>query len=118
MQTINLTQEIFSRGFQNHPVVMKEILEFQLEHRVDASQLVAMNKEMEATQHRAKEMNALVSKLEKANAMLSDKLAQANQAIGNLKAEVRKANKQRERQRTASALDLNVHKSSLSIVLL
>ena len=90
MQSLNAGREMLDTGFQSHPVIMKEVMEFQLEHRVDESQLLAVSKQVYTMKLQVKEMAALVTKTEKANAALTEKLNKANQAIGNLQTDVKK----------------------------
>ena len=90
MQSMMLMQEIIDRGFQSHPVVMKEVMEFQLENRVDASQLEAINAEMKTLKTQMKELQAALSKSDKASSGSTDKVSKLNQELGNLKTEVKK----------------------------
>ena len=57
-------------GFQSHPVIMKEVMGFQLEHPVDESQLLPVSNQVDAMKVQLKEMTGLVVKTEKANVTL------------------------------------------------
>ena len=83
-------QDIIERGFQSHPVVMKEVMEFQLENRVDSSQLEAMTADTKAFKVQLKEALTTVSKGERASGGLTDKLTKLTQELGNVKTELKK----------------------------
>jgi septal ring factor EnvC (AmiA/AmiB activator) len=70
---------------------MQEIMEFQLEHHVNSSQLDKINEELKAVKAMVKESTSAMQKVEKNIASLSEKLSKINQDIGNLKTEVKKA---------------------------
>ena len=84
---------ITDRGFQSHPVIMKEIMEFQLENRVDASQIEAIHAEMKSLKAQFKEVQTGLAKVEKNGAAMSDKLNKLAQELGNLRTEVNKIKK-------------------------
>ena len=93
MQSSMMMQEIIDRGFQSHPVIMKEIMEFQLENRVDASQIDAVHAEMKSLKAQFKEVQTGLAKVEKNGAAMSDKLNKLAQELGNLRTEVNKIKK-------------------------
>ncbi len=68
MQSLVHSEEILTQRFQSHPIIMKEVMEFQLEHRVDASQLKVVSDEVVAIKGLVKEMATTIAKLERNNA--------------------------------------------------
>ena len=93
MQSTMMMQEIIERGFQSHPVVMKEIMEFQLENRVDASQLESLQGEIKTLKTQFKEVQAALAKTDKASSQVMDKMNKLSQELGNLRTEVNKLKK-------------------------
>ena len=91
MKSLNLAQEIIDQGFQSHPAIMREVMEFQLENRVDLSQLEKINEEVKSIKTMVKDSAAAVQKTEKSFTSLSEKVAKVHQDVGNLKTEVKKA---------------------------
>jgi hypothetical protein len=67
----------------------KEIIRFQLEHRVDESQIKAVETLVEGLRTQVKECNAATAKGKKATASLSEKVTKNSQEIGNLKNQVK-----------------------------
>ena len=61
MESLAETRHILKIGIQSHPVTMKEIVEFGLEHRVDSSQLQTVRDEVDAMKKLTKEMAATVA---------------------------------------------------------
>jgi hypothetical protein len=90
MQSLMTLKQILDTGVQSHPVVMKEILEFQLEHRVDASQLKAVEDLVDTVKAQVKECIASSAKADKATAALTEKITKITQEVGNLKTEIKK----------------------------
>lgn len=90
MQSHNVAQEIIDQGFQNSPVLMNEVLEFQLEHRVDASQLTSVVDEVKALKAQVKEAINSSTKAEKGVGAMTEKIAKLNQDLGNTKVEVKR----------------------------
>ena len=90
MQSLLATQEILEPSYQAHPVVSTEIMNFTLEHRVDASQLAAAEAEIKSLRNQTKEAGIAASKAEHATSGLGDKLGKINQDIGNLKTELKR----------------------------
>jgi hypothetical protein len=90
MQSLMALKQILDTGVQSHPVVMKEILEFQLEHRVDASQLKAVEDLVDTVKAQVKECIASSAKADKATAALTEKITKITQEVGNLKTEIKK----------------------------
>ena len=58
MQSITMMQEVVDKGFQSHLVVVKEVMEFQLENRVDAAQIKAAQAEMKHVKAQGSQGNA------------------------------------------------------------
>ena len=83
-------EDIMSKGIATHPALLREITEFQQEHRVDAAQLVSLENELKNTKTQLKDVLAALHKSEKQVQTLSDKLNKANQDIGNLRTDVKK----------------------------
>ena len=90
MQSITMMQEVIDKGFQSHPVVMKEVMEFQLENRVDAAQIEAVQAEMKQVKTQVKEMQTALTKFDKTGSGSSEKITKMNQELGNLRTEVKK----------------------------
>ena len=90
MQSITMMQEVIDKGFQSHPVVMKEVMEFQLENRVDSAQIEAVQAEMKQVKLQVKEMQATIAKFDRSGSSSMDKITKINQELGNLKTEVKK----------------------------
>ena len=90
MQSLMALKQILDTGVQSHPVVMKEILEFQLEHRVDASQLKAVEDLVDTVKAQVKQCIASSAKADKATAALTEKITKITQEVGNLKTEIKK----------------------------
>ena len=44
MKSLKTAKDILDMGFSAHPIIIQEVMEFQLEHRVDASHLAAILK--------------------------------------------------------------------------
>ena len=86
MQSHNKSREILQGGFQSHPIIMKEVLEFQLEHRVDASQMRSLQEDVKLLRNQVKDLVAALAKQDKTSAGLSDKIHKTNQELGNVKA--------------------------------
>jgi len=82
------TEQFLKAGFQSHPVLSAEITEFQLEHRVDASQLSTMETELKALRVQVREAVAAAAKAERAAAASTEKAASVSQNLGNLKSVV------------------------------
>ena len=59
MQSLIALKQILDTGVQRHPVVTKEILEFQLEHCVDASQLKAVEDLVDAVKAQGQRVRCL-----------------------------------------------------------
>jgi hypothetical protein len=87
MKSLKAAKDNLDAGFSAHPVIIQE---FQLEHRVDASHLTPILKEVEALKGQVKDLTATPSKAEKTNAALADKMTKALQDMGNLKTELKK----------------------------
>ena len=90
MKLLKAAKDILDVGFSAHPIVIQEVMEFQLEHRVDASHLDAILKEVDALKGQLKDLTATLSKSEKANTALMDKMTKALKDVGNLKTELKK----------------------------
>ena len=90
MESHNRAQEIIDKGFQSDPVIMKEIMDFQLEHRVDATQLEAVAGEVKAMKTLVKEATAAAQKAERATATLTERVNALKQDVGNAKTELKK----------------------------
>ncbi len=75
--------EILTRGFQSHPVIMNEVMEFQLEHRVDASEITAIRLQV-------KEVADTSGKTSRAVSALTAKMKEVKQEIGNVRTEIKK----------------------------
>jgi hypothetical protein len=73
MQSLLALKEILDVGMECHPDIMKEIMRFQLEHRVDESQIKAVEALVEGMRAQVKECNAATVKCEKTTATLSEK---------------------------------------------
>ena len=82
MESLAETRHILKIRIQSHPVTMKEIVEFGLEHRVDSSQLQTVRDEVDAMKRLTKDMAATVAKAERANLALTEKLNKAHQDLG------------------------------------
>ena len=54
MKSLKTARDILDMGFSAHPIIIQEVMEFQLEHRVDASHLTAILKEVEALKGQVK----------------------------------------------------------------
>jgi hypothetical protein len=89
MQSLMALKEILDVGMECHPDIMKEIMRFQLEHRVDESQIKAVENLVEGIRKEVKECNAATVKCEKAMAALTEKVSKNSQEIGNLKNQVK-----------------------------
>ena len=83
MQSSVHADEILTRGFQSHPVIMNEVMEFQLEHRVDASEISAIRLQV-------KEAADTSGKTSRAVSVLTDKMNEVKQEIGNVRTEIKK----------------------------
>ena len=93
MQSLNLAGEIIGKGFQSHPAILQEIMQFQLEHRVDASQLVDVSTIVDAMKTSVKTVTDKVARMERAASETSDKVKKTAQDLGNLRTEVSKLKK-------------------------
>jgi hypothetical protein len=71
LQSLTALKEILDVGMQCHPNIMKEIMQFQLEHRVDETQLKAVEALVDRLKMQVKECNAATVKAEKITATLS-----------------------------------------------
>ena len=69
MKSLIAMKQILDTGVQSHPVVMKEIIEFQLEHRMDASQLKTMEDLVDAVKTQVKECIASSTKADKVSVL-------------------------------------------------
>ena len=85
MQSLMALKEIFDVGMECHPDVMKEVMRFQLEHRVDEAQIKAVESLVESVRKEVKECSAATVRCEKATSALSEKVSKNSQEIGNLK---------------------------------
>jgi hypothetical protein len=90
MQSLNAVKEILEKEVQSHPVVMKEIREFQLEHRVDSSQLSKLAEELKTAKNQFKEVTTAMGKADKQGDSLAEKVTKLGQDLGNLKTEVKR----------------------------
>ena len=93
MKTHCLTNEIIEKGFSAHPLLAAEIMEFQQEHRVDASQLAAIRSEMEAGFASARagvqEAKSTASSASRTAETASRQSQQSKQDFGNVKTDIK-----------------------------
>jgi hypothetical protein len=90
MKSLKAARDILNVGFSAHPVIIQEVMEFQLEHRADVSHLTPILNKVEALKGQVKDLTAALSKADKANTALADKMTKALQDVGNLKTEMKK----------------------------
>jgi hypothetical protein len=90
MKSSKATWDILDAGFLAHPIIIQEVMEFQLEHRVDTSHLTPILNEVDALKGQVKDLRVALSKADKANTALTDKMSKALQDVGNLKTELKK----------------------------
>ena len=90
MEAHAMAIEFISVHFQSHPVIMKEVMQFQLEHRVDASQLTGLQTEVKALKSSLKEATDATTKAEAAAKLAKEAAAKANQECGNIRTELKK----------------------------
>ena len=79
------TEQFLKMVFQSHPVLSAEITEFQLEHRVDSSQLSSTEAEIKALKNQVRDALAAATKAEKAATTTAEKTATVSQGLGNLR---------------------------------
>ena len=82
MKVHNEIEDIIRKGFVAHPVIAAEVLEFQQENRVDASQMKALEASLAAVKVSVKEATDAASDAKRI-------AQQAKQDFGNLRTEVK-----------------------------
>jgi hypothetical protein len=66
MHSLKVARDILDAGFQAYPIIIQEVIEFQLEHRVDTTHLTELPVQIDSLKTQVKDLTLVLSGADKA----------------------------------------------------